>query len=138
MSQLAWKAEFNGAKANAYLILKLWESREKGGEGIGLLDFWSDVYWPTQKGLTRRQKDRQVDAFAPALREVDEFQLHGRLQVHGHLLRGPAGNQGQALQAESVAQAGGQLQGHRHDRGRDREPGHALFFSVGGSHHGRK
>lgn len=59
------KADTNDSKANAALVIKLWRSKEAGGEGIGLLDFWREIYWPTQKGLTREEKLAQVNAFAP-------------------------------------------------------------------------
>jgi hypothetical protein len=46
-------------------VLNLWLRKEEGGDGIGLMDFWSRVYWPAQVGLTRQEKLRQVTAFAP-------------------------------------------------------------------------
>jgi|GEM_PF-674923 len=55
----------NDAKTNALLVLKLWRNKEHGGEGVGLLDVWSKVYWPTQKGLTREEKLAEARAFAP-------------------------------------------------------------------------
>jgi hypothetical protein len=46
--------------------LRLWQSKEAGDEdGIGLLDFWSNVYWPSQAGMTRAEKIQQVTDFAP-------------------------------------------------------------------------
>lgn len=53
------------AKLGPYEVLRLWESKEAGGDGIGLLDFWSDVYWPSQRGMTRTEKIAQINAFAP-------------------------------------------------------------------------
>lgn len=55
----------NSPSQNANLVLELWKSKEAGGPGIGLLDFWSGVYWPTQLGLTRKEKRAMVKAFAP-------------------------------------------------------------------------
>jgi hypothetical protein len=47
-------------------VLGLWQEKEiNGGDGIGLLDFWSKAYWPSQVGLTREEKLRQVTAFIP-------------------------------------------------------------------------
>lgn len=45
--------------------LNLWLAKEEGNEGLGLLEVWSSVYWPSQIGLTRDQKLAQVTAFAP-------------------------------------------------------------------------
>lgn len=45
--------------------LQLWLTQEEGGEGIGLLDFWSNIYWPSQECLTRTEKLAQVSEFAP-------------------------------------------------------------------------
>lgn len=45
-------------------VLKHWEQKEAGGEGLKMLEFWSKVYWPTQVGLTEAEKLRQVAAFA--------------------------------------------------------------------------
>lgn len=59
------RASSNDAKANAALVLKLWRSKEEGGDGIGLIDFWREVYWPTQKGLSKKEKLAQVNAFSP-------------------------------------------------------------------------
>ena len=53
------------ADLSPYEVLRLWDSKERGGSGIGLLDFWAEVYWPSQRGLTREEKLRQVQAFAP-------------------------------------------------------------------------
>src|SRR4029450_10969784 len=53
------------ASLSPYDVLRLWESKESGGEGIGLLDFWKGIYWPTQIGLTQEEKLAQVKAFAP-------------------------------------------------------------------------
>ncbi len=47
----------------------LWLSGDSDGPGIGLLDFWSGVYWPSQMGLTREEKLRQVMEFAPLYAE---------------------------------------------------------------------
>lgn len=46
-------------------VIDLWLQKEAGGKGIGLLEFWSKVYWPSQFGLTREEKLQQVQAFAP-------------------------------------------------------------------------
>lgn len=46
-------------------VLRLWQSKEEGGQGIGMLDFWSKVYWPSQLGMTKEEKLSQVAAFAP-------------------------------------------------------------------------
>lgn len=45
--------------------LTLWLRQEEGLEGVGMLDFWSGVYWPSQTGLTREEKLQQVRDFAP-------------------------------------------------------------------------
>lgn len=54
-----------------YEVLRLWNEREERGpgatNGIGLLDFWSEVYWPTQVGLTKDEKQAQVKAFAESI-----------------------------------------------------------------------
>jgi len=53
------------ANLGPYEVLRLWESKEAGGDGIGLLDFWSDVYWPSQSCMSRAEKVAQVNEFAP-------------------------------------------------------------------------
>jgi len=53
------------ADLSPYEVLRLWEAKEAGGDGIGLLDFWAEVYWPSQRGLTKAEKLRQVKEFAP-------------------------------------------------------------------------
>lgn len=69
-------------------VLRLWESKEQGGEGLGLLDFWNDFYWPSQIGLTRRQKAAQVKRFIPSYRSkvyvgvAEENRLLESLGVH--------------------------------------------------------
>jgi hypothetical protein len=45
-------------------VMQLWESKEAGGNGISLNDFWHKIYWPSQKGLTAAEKLAQVNAFA--------------------------------------------------------------------------
>jgi hypothetical protein len=45
-------------------VLRLFEQKLAGGEGLGLMDFWSGAYWPAQFGFTRAEKKRQVEAFA--------------------------------------------------------------------------
>lgn len=45
--------------------LRLWLQKTAGGDGIGLMEFWSEIYWPTQMGLTEAEKLAQVTAFAP-------------------------------------------------------------------------
>jgi hypothetical protein len=47
------------ASANAHKVIELWEAGR-----LGLLDFWSGAYWPTQAGLTREEKARQTSEFA--------------------------------------------------------------------------
>lgn len=44
--------------------LKLWQSKEKGGQGIGLLDFWNKIYWPSQKGMTMAEKVAETKDFS--------------------------------------------------------------------------
>jgi hypothetical protein len=46
-------------------VIDSWLSRENGGEGLGMMDFWSAAYWPSQFGLTKEEKLAQVQAFAP-------------------------------------------------------------------------
>jgi hypothetical protein len=46
-------------------VIDSWLAKEAGGEGIGMLDFWSGAYWPSQFGLTKEEKLAQVQAFAP-------------------------------------------------------------------------
>jgi hypothetical protein len=46
-------------------VLRVWLNKEDGGEGIGMMDFWTNVYWPTQVGLSKAEKLAQVNAFAP-------------------------------------------------------------------------
>lgn len=55
-------------KRAPYKVLELWESKERGGEGLSLLDFWAGAYWPSQIGLTREEKLAQVSRFAPHYR----------------------------------------------------------------------
>lgn len=45
-------------------VLRLWQKREEGGEGIEIVDFWKEIYWPSQVGITRAEKQEQVNAFA--------------------------------------------------------------------------
>jgi hypothetical protein len=45
-------------------VLRLFKSKEEGGEGIEMLEFWR-LYWPTQFGLTAAEKKAQVEAFVP-------------------------------------------------------------------------
>lgn len=45
-------------------VLRLWKQKEEGGEGIGMLDFWKEVYWPSQIGISREEKQNQVKAFS--------------------------------------------------------------------------
>lgn len=59
------RMEQNDAAANADLVIKLWRSKEQGGEGISLLEFWEKIYWPSQRGLTKQEKLAQVNEFAP-------------------------------------------------------------------------
>lgn len=53
------------AQLTPQAALRLWQQKEEGGEGIGMLDLWSNVYWPSQVGMTRAEKLAQVQAFAP-------------------------------------------------------------------------
>ncbi len=46
-------------------VIRTWLSKEDGGDGIGMMDFWTNIYWPSQLGLTRDEKLAQVRAFAP-------------------------------------------------------------------------
>jgi len=46
-------------------VIDSWLAREGGGEGLGMMDFWSGAYWPSQFGLTREEKLKQVQEFAP-------------------------------------------------------------------------
>jgi hypothetical protein len=46
-------------------VVRLFNEKLDGGKGIGLLDFWSNAYWPSQFGLTHKEKLRQVSEFAP-------------------------------------------------------------------------
>jgi hypothetical protein len=65
-SAFGWQSKVPAyADLSAYEVLRLWESKEAGGVGIGLLDFWSKVYWPSQRGMSRAEKLRQVTEFAP-------------------------------------------------------------------------
>jgi len=52
-------------RLSPYEVIRLWQSKEHGGPGISLLDFWSKIYWPTQIGLTKEEKESQVREFAP-------------------------------------------------------------------------
>ncbi|CAN5579667.1 hypothetical protein BH11CYA1_BH11CYA1_48980 [soil metagenome] len=45
--------------------LRLWLNKEDGGDGIAMMDFWTNVYWPSQVGLSKAEKLAQVTAFAP-------------------------------------------------------------------------
>ncbi|MFA7341337.1 MAG: hypothetical protein WC028_31435 [Candidatus Obscuribacterales bacterium] len=45
--------------------LRLWLNKEAGGDGIAMMDFWTNVYWPSQVGLSKAEKLAQVTAFAP-------------------------------------------------------------------------
>ena len=45
-------------------VVRLWLNREEGGEGIEIVDFWREVYWPSQIGISREEKQAQVKAFA--------------------------------------------------------------------------
>ncbi|MBY0359560.1 MAG: HAD family hydrolase [Candidatus Obscuribacterales bacterium] len=44
--------------------LNLWLRKEGGEDGLSLLELWSNVYWPSQLGLTKEEKEAQVKAFA--------------------------------------------------------------------------
>lgn len=55
----------NNGRANGLLVIKLWRSKEHGGEGIAMMDFWGKIFWPTQIGLTKDEKLAEVTAFAP-------------------------------------------------------------------------
>jgi hypothetical protein len=45
--------------------LRLWLNKEAGGDGIAMMDFWTNIYWPSQVGLSKAEKLAQVTAFAP-------------------------------------------------------------------------
>jgi hypothetical protein len=47
-------------------VISSWLANEDGGKGLGMMDFWSRAYWPSQFGLTKEQKLEQVQAFAPS------------------------------------------------------------------------
>ncbi len=53
------------ANPTPYTVLDSWRAKEAGGEGLDLLDFWSNIYWPSQVCMTREDKLAQVAAFAP-------------------------------------------------------------------------
>ncbi|HEY9774564.1 MAG TPA: hypothetical protein V6C81_12245 [Planktothrix sp.] len=59
----SWKPRFESLSPRE--IQRLWLQKEEGGEGIGLLDFWSNIYWPSQLGMTETEKLSQVQEFAP-------------------------------------------------------------------------
>lgn len=46
-------------------VIDLWLRKEAGHEGIGLLELWSQYYWPGQVGWTREEKAGHLKAFAP-------------------------------------------------------------------------
>lgn len=52
------------ANSTPHHVVKSWQSKEQGGDGISLLDFWSGAYWPSQVGLTEAEKVAQVQEFA--------------------------------------------------------------------------
>ena len=65
----ACQSNKSSLKANPHLApaeaLRLWLSKEDGGDGIAMMDFWTNVYWPSQVGLSKADKLAQVTAFAP-------------------------------------------------------------------------
>ena len=69
-------------------VVGLWQQKEQGGNGIGMLDFWSGAYWPSQVGLTEAEKLAQVREFAPHYaakvypRVAEENRLLESLGVH--------------------------------------------------------
>lgn len=65
-SEEAELVDKNDAAANAAKVIDLWKRDEEGqSKGISLIQFWTEAYWPSQKGLTRKEKKDQVSAFAP-------------------------------------------------------------------------
>ena len=69
-------------------VIDTWLAKEDGGKGIGMLDFWSGAYWPSQIGLTQAEKLSQVEEFAPLYAERiypgvrEENELLESLGVH--------------------------------------------------------
>ncbi len=53
------------AELTPYEALRLWQEAESGRDGLDLLSFWSDVYWPSQVGMMKDDKLKQVADFAP-------------------------------------------------------------------------
>jgi hypothetical protein len=70
-------------------VQRLWVRKETGaGPGLGLLDYWSGAYWPSQIGFTREEKLAQVREFAPHYAKrvfpgvADENRLLEEIGVH--------------------------------------------------------
>ncbi|MBP9093974.1 hypothetical protein KBI23_23330 [bacterium] len=61
------KLSNNGAASDLgpHEALRLWLNKEAGGDGIAMMDFWTNIYWPSQVGLSKAEKLAQVTAFAP-------------------------------------------------------------------------
>ncbi len=87
-------------------VLRLWQQKEEGGEGIEIVDFWTQVYWPSQIGVSRREKEEQVKAFASYYQSrvyphvPDENRLLEELGVHVVIVSN--GDQELAISAGSV------------------------------------
>lgn len=58
-------AQSKAVDLSPHEVLRVWLSKEDGGAGIGMMDFWTNVYWPSQIGLSKAEKLAQVNAFAP-------------------------------------------------------------------------
>lgn len=87
-------------------VVRLWKNREEGGEGIEIVDFWREVYWPSQIGITRTEKQAQLKAFAEYYGSrvyphvVEENRLLEELGVHVVIVSN--GDQELAIAAGSV------------------------------------
>lgn len=64
-----WKNVPAFARLTPEVVVDRWMTKENGGDGLGLLDFWSGAYWPSQIGLTEAEKLAQVTEFAPLYAE---------------------------------------------------------------------
>lgn len=93
------------ASHTPHQVVGLWQQKEQGGDGIGMLDFWAGAYWPSQIGLTEAEKLAQVREFAPIYaakvypgvaeenRTLEEMGVHVVIVSNGdqELARGVAG-----------------------------------------------
>jgi hypothetical protein len=50
----------------AQQVIRLWKDTEHGQAGLNVFDFWKDIYWSTQQGLTPAEKIAEANAFAPS------------------------------------------------------------------------